>query len=198
MRQGHLAALGAATPHWSRRCLSAPGRQAAAIPCYLMVAGSLQQQGLLQCLGSMLCGVSSVYKEAARRNHRHACKTCHGYLLPATVIPHSAICMQARSARSRRGRPKSSDRTSRPKVVPDGADGDGEAAPQGATKAPAGRSLPGRKPTGICAWNPFAGLGPKLMVSFVSSMIVLAGMLLAYVSSSDVHCSASLVDTFQA
>ena len=82
-------------------------------------------------------------------------------------MPYTAICTQVRSTRSRRGRPKSSDRASWPEVVPDGADGDGEAAPKGTAKAPAGR-LPGRKPTGICAWNPFAGLGPKLMVSFVS------------------------------
>ena len=96
--------------------------------------------------------------------------------------------MQAHSARSRRGRPKSSDRASRPEVVADGADGDGEAVPKGAAKAPAGRQLPGRKPTGICAWNPFAGLGPKLMVSSVSSIIVLAGIFPAFVGFSDVHC----------
>jgi hypothetical protein len=87
--------------------------------------------------------------------------------------------MQARSLRSRRGRPKSGDRASRPEAVADGADGDGEAAPKGSAKAPAGRQLPGRKPTGICAWNPFAGLGPKLMVSLTNFMCLMDVLLQA-------------------
>lgn len=71
--------------------------------------------------------------------------------------------------RSRRGREKKCGPQSPP--AGDGAEADAEASPagQGVNNGRAGQ-LPGggAKPSGIRAWNPFAGFGPKLMVGVQS------------------------------
>lgn len=79
-------------------------------------------------------------------------------------VPLPATPSKARHVRSRRGRPKSG--ASRSSAAGDGAEADAE-APLAGQKGNNGRAdpLPGAsaKPSGIRAWNPFAGFGPKLM-----------------------------------